>query len=243
MDRVERLTNLLALLLETPTAAHARRDRRRAWAASYPGEASPRSARRSSGTRRRSATSACRSRPPSARGDARRNHRLPDRPRPLRADRARPRTRRDAGAADRRSPPSAPGRARASPPARRRSGSWVAHARRCRPRGHRPRARAARRCRCSATRRRAGRPSRSATTAGRATSTRTGCCCATGSGTCSGATTATTSNARTASTASRATSAISGDDRSFARPAGFDPRAAFPSEAKHFGSSSATKRP
>ena len=28
---------------------------------------------------------------------------------------------------------------------------------------------------------------------------------------------------------------ISGDDRSFERPAGFDPRAAFPSEAKHFG--------
>jgi predicted DNA-binding transcriptional regulator YafY len=28
---------------------------------------------------------------------------------------------------------------------------------------------------------------------------------------------------------------ISSDDRSFARPAGFDPRAAFPSEAKHFG--------
>ena len=44
----------------------------------------------------------------------------------------------------------------------------------------------------------------------------------------------TASSGRIASTGSTAT-AIVGEDHAFDRPAGFDPHAAFPSEAKHFG--------
>ena len=88
IDRVERLTNLLALLLETDAAADARRDRRRAARASTPARRRP-GGRRSSGTRRRCARSACRSRPTVLSGEQAGQSGVLDRPRPLRADRPR----------------------------------------------------------------------------------------------------------------------------------------------------------
>ena len=65
-------------------------------------------------------------------------------------------------------------------------------------------------------------------------STRTGCCCATGSGTSSAATTSTTSSGRTGSTASPAPSTAEAGT-TFDRPAGFDLRTAFPSDPKLLG--------
>ncbi len=222
VDRVERLTNLLALLLETTRpltlveiAGELRRAVRRegvdAAGRVRAGQGGAAGDRRADRVRR-------------AERRAGRRQRLLDRPRPLRADRPAPRARRDAGPAGR--------RGRGAPDA----GSRGAVEARPRRRGRR--------------RRRDGRGARAGRAAGAArgggpaghrrvrlprqaapSRSRTACCCAPGSGTSSATTTSTASSGRTASTGSRAPSRRWRAGRSSARRASTC-AAAFPSDPK-----------
>ena len=229
-DRVERLTNLLALLLETREPLSLAADRVGELDGQYPDGARRRAGRRSSATRRRCATSACRSSRRScwAAPYAGQTRYWIDRERyelrGLQLDEDEARALQVAMAATR--PGSTSGQEalwKLGAGLLDRSAPVVGGA-----------ARPARRCRCCATRCRGARRWGSTTATCGARSTRGACCCATASGTSSASTTAAASGARSASTASRRDRRCSTAARSSGRR-GSTPATRCPTDPKLIG--------